>query len=126
MPASFRDRAAIVGIGETGYWLGTPKSDLDLSLEAAALAIRDAGLDPRDIDGIVLPGGGPVTAGDYALNFGIEDLVYTVSLREFGGAMCIAALETAAMTVAAGLCRNVLVPWAVFSPSSPESGCTIW
>ncbi|MGD9764473.1 MAG: transporter [Candidatus Binatia bacterium] len=112
MGAELRDKACIVGIGETQYCLGSAKGELELGLEAALLAINDARLKPQDIDGIVLPGG-ELTAADYAMNFGIEDLVYTVSLREFGGAMCIASVEAAALAVASGLCRNVLIPWAV-------------
>ncbi len=47
------DKAAVSGIGETAYTRGTPKSGLALQLEASLAAIADAGLDPRDIDGVV-------------------------------------------------------------------------
>ena len=55
-----RDKAAVSGIGETAYTRGTPKSGLALQLEASLAAIADAGVSPRDIDGVVpyFPGGG--------------------------------------------------------------------
>ncbi len=55
-----REKAAISGVGETAYTRGTPKSALALQLEASLDAIADAGLSPRDIDGVVpyFPGGG--------------------------------------------------------------------
>src|SRR5260370_17066735 len=55
-----RDKAAVSGIGETAYTRGTPKSGLALQLEASLAAIADAGLSPRDIDGVIpyFPGGG--------------------------------------------------------------------
>ena len=60
MAHPLRDKAAVSGIGETAYTRGTPKSGLALQLEASLAAIADAGLSPRDIDGVVpyFPGGG--------------------------------------------------------------------
>ena len=52
-------------------------------------------------DAVILPGGagGGGTAGDFIANLGIPDLHYTTSLQEMGGAMCVAALESAATTM---------------------------
>ena len=57
---SLRDRAAVAGVGETAYTRGSGRSGLALSLEASLAAVADAGLSPRDIDGVVpyFPGGG--------------------------------------------------------------------
>ncbi|MFQ5874132.1 MAG: lipid-transfer protein, partial [Dehalococcoidia bacterium] len=50
---SIKDRCAIVGIGETEYSRDSGRSELSLAAEASSKAIEDAGLKPRDIDGIV-------------------------------------------------------------------------
>ena len=52
-----REQTCIVGIGETAYTRGTPKSALELALEASMSAIADAGLAPEAIDAVILPGG---------------------------------------------------------------------
>ncbi len=56
MPAltDLRNQACIVGIGETDYTRGTPKSALELALDASLGAIEDAGIQPGDIDAVVL------------------------------------------------------------------------
>jgi len=66
MAGSLKDQACVVGIGETKYSRGTPFSDLELGLQASMTAIEDAGLKPRDIDAVIIPGGFGTTAGDYA------------------------------------------------------------
>ncbi len=71
MAHALRDKAAISGVGETAYTRGTQKSGLALQLEASLAAIADAGLSPRDIDGVVpyFPGG--AVAEDFVANLGL-------------------------------------------------------
>ncbi len=53
-----KDTCAIVGVGETPYTRGTDKTTVRLHLEAAQRALKDAGLNPQDIDdGFVSPAG---------------------------------------------------------------------
>lgn len=108
MAHALRDKAAISGIGETAYTRGTTKSGLALQLEASLKAIDDAGLGPRDIDGVIpyFPGGG--IAEDFIANLGLPDLALSAFVP-MGGATCVAALQMAAMAVATGVCRNVLI-----------------
>ncbi len=108
MAHPLRDKAAVSGIGETAYTRGTPKSGLALQLEASLAAIADAGLSPRDIDGVVpyFPGGG--IAEDFVANLGLPDLKLSVFVP-MGGATCVAAIQTAAMAVATGVCKHVLI-----------------
>ena len=47
----FRDRAAVVGIGYAPFSRDSGISTLALSIEAVTNAVRDAGLETRDIDG---------------------------------------------------------------------------
>ena len=49
---SLSDQAAIVGIGQTEFSKNSGRSELQLAAEASLAAIRDAGLDPSDIDGM--------------------------------------------------------------------------
>ena len=108
MAHALREKAAISGIGETAYTRGTTQSGLALQLEASLKAIDDAGLSPRDIDGVIpyFPGGG--IAEDFVANLGLPDLALSAFIP-MGGATCVAALQTAAMAVATGVCRNVLI-----------------
>ena len=114
MPAltDLRDQTCIVGIGETDYTRGTPKSALELALEASLGAIEDAGLQPGDIDAVILPNGAGSggTAGDFCANLGLQDLHYTTALQETGGAMCVSAVESAATALASGIAQYALIP----------------
>ena len=71
---SLKDKAALTGIGETAYVRGTPKTGPALQFEAALKAIADAGLTPKDIDGIIPIGITGNTAEEFIANFGIDDL----------------------------------------------------
>ena len=108
MAHALREKAAVSGIGETAYTRGTQKSGLALQLEASLKAIEDAGLKPADIDGVVpyFPGGG--IAEDFIANLGLPDLTLSLFVP-MGGATCVAAIQSAAMAVATGVCKNVLI-----------------
>src|SRR5690349_17400579 len=52
-----QDQVAIVGLGSTGYSRSSSKSARALVAEACIAAIRDAGLEREDIDGIISSAG---------------------------------------------------------------------
>jgi acetyl-CoA acetyltransferase len=106
---SLHKKAALTGVGETRYSRQSGRSVLALQLEAALNAIRDAGLDPKQIDGIIPYGSMAVVAEDFVTNFGIPDLKFS-GVTPLGGASAVAAIQCAAAVVAAGICRHVLVP----------------
>ena len=117
-----RDKAAIVGIGETAYMRGADRPSAEAMLEATRVAIADSGLKPQDIDGIVLP---PVliTAEEVAANLGIRDIRYSVGVN-MGGASPVTSLQSAALAIAAGIAKNVvvMVGWNGFSALRPKAG----
>ena len=105
---SLKDRCAIAGIGETDYTRGTEKSVLRLQLEAALKAIADAGLSPKDIDGIIpFPGSG-IISDQLQVNLGIPELRFSGDIHQ-GGAGPVSSVEMAAMAIVTGAAHHVLM-----------------
>ena len=105
---SLREKAAVTGIGETEYVRGSGKTPLAMQLEATLMACRDAGISPKDIDGII-PYASNVVAEDFITNLGISDLRFSAT-TPMGGASAVAAIQCAVAVVAAGICKHVLLP----------------
>lgn len=103
---SLRDKAAIVGIGETKYERESGRSLLDLLLEVSLTAIDDAGVSAGDIDGIIPPAIGS-SMEELAANLNPRELRFSVSIH-MGGASAVASLQTAAIAVASGVSDFVL------------------
>lgn len=121
---SLRGVASIAGIGETAHTRRSANSSLELQFEASLAAIRDAGLTPRDIDGVIPIGITGGTAEEYVANFGIPDLRLSAVIPH-GGASAIGALQCASASIAAGVCSAVLVPFGRAVSSGPRAGVRI-
>lgn len=106
---TLKETAAVTGIGETVYGRGiADRSSLALQLEAGLAAVRDAGLEPGDIDGVIPMSNGSALAEDFIMNFGIKDLRFSATVP-MGGASAVASLQLAQAVIAAGICRHVLL-----------------
>jgi acetyl-CoA acetyltransferase len=104
---SLHEAGAITGVGETKYLRGTDRTALSFQLEASLNAIRDAGLKPTDIDGLIPYGHGAV-AEDFITNFGIQDLRFSAA-TPMGGASAVASIQCALAVIQAGICKHVLL-----------------
>jgi acetyl-CoA acetyltransferase len=118
--SSISGKAAIVGIGETEYLRGTDQSILQMILAASMAAIRDAGLKPSEVDGIIPPPGF-VAWDEIAAHLGVPDVRYT-ACPQMGGASPTAALINAAMAVSSGMAEVVLltIGWNGYSAIRPR------
>ena len=117
-------KGAVTGIGETKYSLRSGQSSFELQMEAALNAISDAGLNPRDIDGIIPLGITAAPAEDYVTNFGIEDLRLSAT-TPLGGASPAAAIQAALAAIAGGVCNHVLIPFGRNVSSGARAGVRI-
>ena len=106
---SLSDKACVSGIGETVYMRGSTKTAFELQIESSLKAIADAGLTPKDIDGVIPIGLVSGTADDFIDNFGLPDLHFS-ALIPHGGASPTMALQAAASAIAAGVCRGAQDP----------------
>ena len=105
---TIKDKCAIVGIGETEYSMHSGRSSLTLALEAIKKAIEDAGLNIKEIDGIVR-WHCDTSANDcmIATNLGIPNLRYSAEVTQYGGG-APGAIANAALAVAGGMANNVV------------------
>ncbi|ASS92894.1 MULTISPECIES: thiolase C-terminal domain-containing protein [Peribacillus] len=121
MERSLSDRACIVGVGETDYVRGTSKALAHLCIEASLNACRDAGIDPSEIDGVISPWKYNVRHEEFVHGLGMKELKFT-GRHEMGGASSIAAIQTAALAVDAGIADYVLVATGQKGYSGPRLG----
>lgn len=122
---TLRDKSCVTGIGETAYVRGSTKTAFELQIESSLKAIADAGLNPKDIDGIIPIGLVSGTADDFIDNFGLPDLRFSAVVPH-GGASPAMALQCAAAAVASGACNHVLITFGRnVSAASNKAGARI-
>jgi acetyl-CoA acetyltransferase len=103
-----RDRAAIAGIGQTEFSKGLGRSEYDMAVEAIWAACADAGISPRDIDGVVRYDIETTDEEQLLSVLGNPELRYFVSTSWGGGASASVVVHAAA-AIATGLAETVLV-----------------
>ena len=102
-----RNRCAIVGIGATEFSRASGRTVLSLACEASLKAITDAGLRPRDIDGLVRCDIEEVEHNDLAESLGF-DLTFW-STAGFAGGAPSAMVGHAVAAILSGQANAVLV-----------------
>ena len=129
MPSNkLRDKYAIVGVGETEYSRGSGRSTRAMAVEAIRKAIEDAGLMPRDVDGLMsYQIGDSVASTSVMYDLGIRPNFH---MDVFGGGSSAEALLGLAMgAVEVGMCETVAIfrsmnGYSQFRMSSKEAGET--
>jgi acetyl-CoA acetyltransferase len=120
-------RAVISGIGQSAVGRRLGRTELDLTVEAALVAIADAGLTRDDIDGLSTYPGMGMGPGGFAGPSGpdVQDaLRLKLNWHDGGGegAGQMRAVISACLAVAAGLARHVLVYRTVTESSAQGKG----
>lgn len=108
MAAAFANKTAIVGIGQTEFSKDSGRSPLQLAAEASLAAIEDAGLTPKDIDGLLVFTVEDNDENDLMQTLGIENLAWSARIGLGGGGSAGTVLHAAAAIVS-GAAKNVLV-----------------
>ncbi|MFC1848142.1 lipid-transfer protein [Chloroflexota bacterium] len=101
MAETLKDKACIAGIGETEYSKNSGRSEMRLALEVITAACEDAGISPKEIDGIVRFSVDGNQVDEVARNLGLDNVRYFPEVFFGGGAGC-GIVQMAAMAVALG------------------------
>ncbi|MDR7033136.1 thiolase C-terminal domain-containing protein [Mesorhizobium sp. BE184] len=100
------EQACITGVGNTEYRKKIDRPAEILAIEAVLAAAADAGIDPKQIDGIIpYPGhiGDDVIQAELGLNPRFRVMI------DMGGCSAVSALRVAAMAVLSGAANHVLL-----------------
>lgn len=100
--------AAIVGIGSTDFSKASGRSTLTLAAQATLAALADAGLDPKDVDGIIRCDMDTVPAVALGDAIGVESLSYWGEVGPGGSAPAAMVIQAVA-AIRAGLASTVVV-----------------
>lgn len=105
---SIRDRAAIAGIGQTRFSKSLGLSEYEMAVEAIFAACDDAGVSPRDIDGIVRYDMEQIDEEQLLAVLG-NPVLRSFAGTPFGGGGSASVIVLAAMAITAGMAETVLV-----------------
>ncbi len=107
---TLRGKAAIAGIGESIYYKHgqSPDAEFKLALQAILAACRDAGIDPKEVDGFASYGGDRSEAVRLAAALGTHELRFSNMHWGGGGGGVAAAVANAAAAVHAGMADCVI------------------
>jgi len=107
-PRHLRDKYAIVGVGETAYSRDSGHTTRSMATFAIAAALEDAGLTPRDVDGVIsYQLNDCVTSQFVAADLGIRLNFYMDMLG--GGSSIETLIGIAIGAIEAGMCRTIAI-----------------
>lgn len=117
---------AITGIGQSDVSRGATKSALELTVDAAMEAIRDAGLSRDEVDGIASwPGAVDATTGFSPVGVPVLQDALRLKVGWYCGGMEMpgqyGAVFDAIGAISAGLCRNVLIFRTVYEATARKA-----
>jgi len=100
----------IAGVGTSGYYRGTERSEAYLGATAVAKAARDAGISPQEIDGLITYqyNNDTVRPSELAQALGIRSLNIHIE-NYLGGTVGAELMAIAVMYINAGMAENVVV-----------------
>jgi acetyl-CoA acetyltransferase len=140
----FEDDVIISGLGQSEVGRRLDRSPLQLTVDAIAAALADAGLDVGDVDGLVsYPGGGTALGPGFAGPSLAEvsdamGLEVNLLMGNFEGPAQLGPIVNAGLAISGGLARHVVVYRTVNEGSArlrarqlgrsiaPEAGPTPW
>ena len=108
MVANVKDKAVIVGIGNTEFSKDSGVSELSLAVQAVKAAIDDAGLKPSDIDGMATFTMDTNDEIEVARALGVGELTF-YGRSHYGGGAATSCLHQAVMAVSTGMAECVVV-----------------
>jgi acetyl-CoA acetyltransferase len=121
MPTTLHNEAAVAGIGQTAYTKNSGVSELNLATECVRKAIDDAGIEPSEVDGLVTYTMDSSDEVEVARTVGIGDMTFWSQVN-YGGGAAVGLVAHAAMAVATGAAKNVVVYRALNGRSGQRMG----
>jgi len=108
---TLRGKTAVVGIGETTYYKrgGAPDTEFVLAIKAILNACKDAGIDPREVDGFSSYSNDRNDPSRISAALGLKELKFANMQWGGGGGGGSAAVANAASAVASGVADVVVV-----------------
>lgn len=119
-----KDKAAIVGIGQTEFSKRSNRTELRLAVEAVGAALEDCGLRATDVDGMSLYTMENNPASEVIHNLGGGDLRFFSRIHYGGGAAC-GPIHQAAMAIASGSADVVVCYRAMNERSEQRFGAGV-
>ncbi|MEY3952655.1 MAG: hypothetical protein RL320_1457 [Pseudomonadota bacterium] len=123
-------QCAIVGLGATEFSKNSGRTEIRLAMEATLAALRDAGIDPKTVDGFSSYSVDKVPEYEIARLLGAESVTFFSQTPHGGGAACSPVLQ-AVLAIQAGVAKTVVVyramnerSWYRFGTGSYGFGAT--
>ena len=104
----FPGRTAIAGLGVTEFSKNSGRTELRLAMVAIHGALNDAGIAPAEVDGFISYSIDKVAEYEIARLLGAREVTFFSQIPHGGGAACAPVLH-AAMAVATGVAKTVVV-----------------